>query len=73
MGLCVWAALHLVTSALGTEELDAQILGVILPVAVGVGSYLWFASLLKVEELDLVRSLVRRRIAPAAPTGTTPL
>jgi putative peptidoglycan lipid II flippase len=73
MGLCVWAALHIVTAALGTQQLDAQLLGVIVPVAIGVGSYLLFASLLKVEELNLVRSLVRRRMAPATPTGTTPL
>lgn len=50
----------------GASELGAA-LSLALLVALGAGSYLWFASLLRVEEMQFVKGLVGDRLARRRP------
>lgn len=70
MGLCVWLVAQGVSRIADGTQLWGQLLSVALPVGAGVATYLGLAALLKVEELDFVRTLLQRRI-PAAWAGET--
>jgi putative peptidoglycan lipid II flippase len=65
MGALVWLTYGGLSHVLTTGPLSELAL-VAVPVTVGVASYLGFASLLKVEEIDYVRSLLTRRLHRAA-------
>jgi hypothetical protein len=61
MGLLVWATFVAMDNLIGSAGLLQQAILVIVPVAVGVASYLGMALAFRVEELDYVRNLVLRR------------
>jgi putative peptidoglycan lipid II flippase len=63
MGLLVWVTSQALERLLDTTNLFGQIVAVAVPVAVGAGAYLLLTSLLKVEELEYVKRLVRSRVA----------
>jgi putative peptidoglycan lipid II flippase len=59
MGLLVWSLWRLLDAAIESTSLVSQTTLVALPVAAGVATYLALAHLLRVEELDYVRGLLR--------------
>jgi putative peptidoglycan lipid II flippase len=61
MGGLVWLTYKALSHVITTGPL-ADLSQVALPVAVGIASYLGFATLFGVEELDYVRSLLSRRM-----------
>jgi putative peptidoglycan lipid II flippase len=63
MGVMVWGASRLVEHVLTPNGLLEGAVAVALPIAVGAGAYLGFATLFHVEELAFVRSLVGRRFS----------
>jgi hypothetical protein len=66
MGAVVWASSRLFERVLDTGPITGQIVAVGAPVLLGVGAYLGFCLLFKVEELDHVRGLIRRRLPDKA-------
>jgi hypothetical protein len=63
MGLLVWAVTTLMRG-LGHAGLGAQLAQVLVPVIVGVTSYIALATALGVREMGAVRSLLARRFGP---------
>jgi len=63
MGVAVWAAYSAAESIVATDTLTGQASAVLAPVLVGVVAYGLLAYLLRIEELEAVRSLLRRRIS----------
>lgn len=63
MGLLVWAASAGVEALVDPTDLLGQTLAVVVPVSIGALSYLVLARLFKVEELDFVTTLLRRKVA----------
>ncbi|HYP22524.1 MAG TPA: murein biosynthesis integral membrane protein MurJ [Actinomycetota bacterium] len=63
MGAVVWLALRGVRAVTAEGTFAATLSEVVVPVAAGAISYLAFARLLRVPELDHVAALVRRRKA----------
>jgi len=63
MGIAVWAAYSAAESVVATDTLTGQASAVLAPVLVGVVAYGLLAYLLRIEELEAVRSLLRRRIS----------
>jgi putative peptidoglycan lipid II flippase len=63
MGVCVWLVGTIVERVLGPLGLLGQVAAVLVPVGVGVVTYWGLATLLGVEELDFVRTLLGRRLA----------
>ena len=61
MGLVTWGAAEACDSFVGGSSTGAQLLALGVPVVAGIVSYLLFATLLKVEEMRLVRGLFTRR------------
>jgi putative peptidoglycan lipid II flippase len=61
MGVLVWLSSRLLEDNMTFAGFGQQAVGVIVPVLVGVVSYLAFAYLLRVEEMKQVGSLVGRR------------
>ncbi len=62
MGIAVWATYSAAESIVATDTLTGQATAVLAPVLVGVAAYGGLAYLLRIEELDAVRSLLGRRI-----------
>lgn len=63
MGGLVWLVATTLEDALAPAGSAGQAVGLIVPLLVGVASYLGFAYVLKVEELTQVRSLIGGRAA----------
>jgi putative peptidoglycan lipid II flippase len=61
MGLVVWALARGLDSVMNGDALIAQLAALSVTVGAGAAVYLGAAYLLRIEELDYVRSLVRRR------------
>lgn len=61
MGLAVWMAYSTAENVLATDTLTGQASAVLVPVIVGIAVYGLLAHLLRIEELESVRSLLRRR------------
>ena len=57
----VWVLARIARDILGTERFLAQLVVVGVPVALGTLVYLGAAAFLRVEELDMVKAIVRRR------------
>jgi hypothetical protein len=62
MGLIVWGTYVALDNALGRAGLVEQTVAVLVPVTMGVASYIGFALLLRVQELEHVTGLVLNRI-----------
>lgn len=62
MGVLVWAASNAMERVLQPQDLAARTLALLVPVAVGVASYVGFALALRTEELAFVRNALGRRI-----------
>jgi putative peptidoglycan lipid II flippase len=62
MGILVWLSSRLLENNMTFAGFGQQAVGVLVPVLVGVVSYLAFAYLLRVEEMKQVGSLVGRRL-----------
>ena len=62
MGGLVWVVATTLEDAIAPTGSGAQALGLIVPVLVGIVSYLGFARVLRVEELAQVRSLIGSRM-----------
>jgi putative peptidoglycan lipid II flippase len=56
-----WAAVTLTRNAVGVDDFVPQLIVVAVPVALGAVTYLGLASLLRVEELDMIKGILRRR------------
>jgi putative peptidoglycan lipid II flippase len=63
MGGLVWAVSAALERLLDPEGILEQAIALAIPVALGVVTYIGFANLFGVEELDYARSLVSRRFA----------
>jgi putative peptidoglycan lipid II flippase len=63
MGGLVWAVSAALERLLDPEGTLEQAIALAIPVTVGVVTYIGFANLFGVEELDYARSLVTRRFA----------
>lgn len=63
MGVVTWLAAEGMEAWVPAVDTASQLVGLIVPVVVGVVSYLGLAHLFRVEELALVRGLVGRRSA----------
>jgi putative peptidoglycan lipid II flippase len=61
MGVITWLTAHLFDDLIGSTGTGAQLIGLGGPVVAGVVSYLGLATLLRVDELALVRGLATRR------------
>ena len=61
MGVVVWLLHDGLLRVVESQATAAQLLTLGVPVVVGLGTYLWLARLLRVEELSFVRSLISRR------------
>jgi hypothetical protein len=57
----------MIRDLIGIETFLDQLIVVGVPVALGTASYLGTAMLLKVEEMQLIKSILRRRSEPANP------
>jgi putative peptidoglycan lipid II flippase len=64
MGFVVWGVSTITERLVAPEGFLQQTIGVVVPVALGVAAYLLLARALRVEELDLARGLIRRRLVP---------
>jgi putative peptidoglycan lipid II flippase len=62
MGVCVWATFLALDNTVGQAGLLQQAIVVMVPVAVGVGSYIGFAMLFRVKELQYASGLITRRL-----------
>lgn len=62
MGVVVWAASAATERLVAPEAFLQQTIGVVIPVVLGVIAYFLLARALDVEELDLARGLLRRRL-----------
>jgi putative peptidoglycan lipid II flippase len=62
MGVLVWLTSRVLENNMTFESFALQVVGVLVPVLVGVVSYLVFAYLLRVEEMKQVAGLVGRRL-----------
>jgi putative peptidoglycan lipid II flippase len=62
MGLLVWGTFSLMDNTIGRAGLLQQALTVVIPVAVGVASYIGLAQLFRVKELTHVTNLVVKRL-----------
>jgi putative peptidoglycan lipid II flippase len=60
MGGVVWGAATLLRDALGTDAFVDQVLVVAVPVGLGTIAYLGAAALLRVEELAMIKNIVKR-------------
>jgi putative peptidoglycan lipid II flippase len=63
MGVVVWAASGATERLVAPEAFLQQTIGVVIPVVLGMVAYIVLARALKVEELDLARGLMRRRLS----------
>ena len=61
MGIAVWAAYSAAEHVMATDTLTGQASTVLAPVGVGIIAYGLLAYLLRIEELDAVRTMLRRR------------
>lgn len=61
MGVVVWGSQAFVSRALAPASLIPEMVNVVVPGVLGAAAYVTLAYLLKVEELGLVRGVVRRR------------
>jgi hypothetical protein len=59
----VWAASAATERLVAPEAFLQQTIGVVIPVVLGVIAYFLLARALDVEELDLARGLLRRRLS----------
>ncbi|MDQ3877991.1 MAG: murein biosynthesis integral membrane protein MurJ [Actinomycetota bacterium] len=66
MGVVVWIAARATDGLIDAASIFEQAAGLSVPVLLGAVVYLGAASLMRVEELDFLRGLLRRR-TPAAP------
>jgi putative peptidoglycan lipid II flippase len=66
MGAVVWLAARGIDAAADTEAFAGNLLQVVVPVAAGGASYLAFARLFRVRELEHVTALVGRRFRKQA-------
>jgi putative peptidoglycan lipid II flippase len=69
MGAAVWGAARLVGAYGDGANLAIDLLHVVVPVAVGVAAFTGLALALRVQELEFVTSLLRRRAQSAPGTG----
>jgi putative peptidoglycan lipid II flippase len=63
MGGAVWATSYGIFHAIGHRTLGAQLVGALVPVAVGALVYAGACALLRVEELSHFTGRIRRRVA----------
>jgi hypothetical protein len=61
MGIVTWLTSEAMDLWIAPGDTSSQIIGLIVPVSVGVITYLGLAHLVHVEELGLVKGLVTRR------------
>jgi len=64
MGLLTWLASTGMARLTPGLDTASQVVGLVVPLVVGLASYVGLAHLFRVEELALVRSLVARRSSP---------
>ena len=73
MGLLVWVTLEGVNRVVNQGALVGQAIAVSVPVLIGLVSFVGLAHLLRVPELDYVRSVVGRRADRGAPPSESEL